>query len=306
MDTLPRGRDGEWLDLVADLISSPLTVWPEDRVSRLLVDTFDAGGCVTHSHSDSDGLTFTTFHPVEHFIPYLDEAVHWTRHEAPLRHPLLRYHLSTGLGTCLQIEDVPSGIADRRMVNDWRARGRRWGGVQAQASIPVLWEPGGRRSFVIGRTDVYTAQEMALMRRLQRLLAGLDRQIGVFSSWSARTGPDAFDTAEAVRLTPRELAVLELLARSLTAAAIARKLGVAERTVHKHLQRVYTKLGAADRMGAVFRAQSIGLLPGVRPRNVRTSRPCRPEPSPQHAGRPTTTILRSDRADHDRYHHPDR
>ena len=72
--------------------------------------------------------------------------------------------------------------------------------------------------------------------------------------------PGRPEVAESLRLTPRELAVLDMLATGLTAAAIARRLQIAERTVQKHLQRVYAKLGATDRLGAVLRAQHAGLL----------------------------------------------
>ena len=61
-------------------------------------------------------------------------------------------------------------------------------------------------------------------------------------------------------LTPRELAVLELLASGLTAAAIGHRLGIAERTVQTHLQHRYAKLGVSDRLDAVLRARRIGLL----------------------------------------------
>lgn len=42
---------------------------------------------------------------------------------------------------------------------------------------------------------------------------------------------------------------------------MARRLGISARTVHKHLQNLYRKLGTADRLGAVLRAQQAGLLP---------------------------------------------
>ena len=44
-------------------------------------------------------------------------------------------------------------------------------------------------------------------------------------------------------------------------AAVARRLVVAERTVHKHLERAYAKLGVSDRVSAVLRAQRLGILP---------------------------------------------
>lgn len=252
-------RDGEWLDLVADLLSAPLTRWPDTLVATQLVRTFDAAGCVSHVHA-ANGLSTMHYLPAATFEPYLDELLPWAREEAPTRHPLLRYHLVTGHAACLQVTDVPDRIADRRMQADWEARGRRWGGVQSQVSIPVLFARGQFRSFVLGRTDPYSDQEMATLRRVQRLITGLDRQVGLFTGWSATAPADALDAAAAVHLTPRELVVLDLLSRSLTAAAIARRLAVAERTVQKHLQRIYRKLGAADRLGAVRRAECLGLV----------------------------------------------
>jgi DNA-binding NarL/FixJ family response regulator len=64
------------------------------------------------------------------------------------------------------------------------------------------------------------------------------------------------------RLTARELAVLTLLGDTLTAAAIARRLGISPRTVHKHLESIYRKLGTRDRLATILRAQRAGLLPG--------------------------------------------
>jgi DNA-binding NarL/FixJ family response regulator len=62
-------------------------------------------------------------------------------------------------------------------------------------------------------------------------------------------------------LTPREHAVLTLLADALTAGAIARRLGISKRTVHKHVQNLYRKLGTSDRLSAVLYAHAHGLLP---------------------------------------------
>jgi DNA-binding CsgD family transcriptional regulator len=62
-------------------------------------------------------------------------------------------------------------------------------------------------------------------------------------------------------LTPREFTVLILLAEALTAAAIGRRLGISARTVHRHLEHLYRKLNTSDRLGAVLRAQDLGLLP---------------------------------------------
>jgi DNA-binding NarL/FixJ family response regulator len=63
------------------------------------------------------------------------------------------------------------------------------------------------------------------------------------------------------RLTARESAVLCMLADGLIVTAIARRLGIAPATVGKHVEHIYSKLGAHHRLEAVLIAQRLGLLP---------------------------------------------
>ncbi|SHN55596.1 regulatory protein, luxR family [Geodermatophilus obscurus] len=67
-------------------------------------------------------------------------------------------------------------------------------------------------------------------------------------------------SAAQIGLTGRETAVLQLLARGLTAESIARRLGCSPRTVHKHLERLYRKIGVRDRLMAVQVARCHGLV----------------------------------------------
>ena len=53
-------------------------------------------------------------------------------------------------------------------------------------------------------------------------------------------------------LTGREREVVGLLAEGMTAVAMAHRLGVSRRTVEKHLENVYAKLGVRDRLAAVL------------------------------------------------------
>jgi DNA-binding CsgD family transcriptional regulator len=59
------------------------------------------------------------------------------------------------------------------------------------------------------------------------------------------------DYAQLGALTDREVQVLELVAVGRTNVAIGRVLEVSPRTVAKHLERIYRKLGVGNRAGAV-------------------------------------------------------
>jgi DNA-binding CsgD family transcriptional regulator len=254
--------DDEWLDLVADLVTRPLTAWPVDRVLALLASSFDAPAS-TFYEQDAGGPIAQYRWPADLYDDRLDEALRWGRENAPVEHPLLRYYLATGRVEAMQIADVPARFADRRVHERWRAACEDIFSpdVVAQVSLPVSLGARTNRSFLVGRTDDFSGGEMALLRRLQRVFAGLDRQISAHARWTGRAGMLAVPTAEAIGLTPRESVVLDMLATGATARAIARRLAVGERTVQKHLQRVYAKLGVADRLAAVQRAQVVGLLP---------------------------------------------
>jgi DNA-binding NarL/FixJ family response regulator len=61
-------------------------------------------------------------------------------------------------------------------------------------------------------------------------------------------------------LTERELAVLSLLAEGLRNRDVAARLGISARTVDRHCDNIYAKLGVGSRTEAVVRAISTKLL----------------------------------------------
>lgn len=254
----PRNPDAEWLDLVAELMAGPLTSVPHEPVAQLLCTTFDSPACSFHELSAA-GQRVQVW-PPEHFAGWLDEMTRWSQREAPTHHPILRYYLASGDGRSTQVADVPARFADTRVHGRWREVAARFGGSPSQLALPLIMGADRHRSFVVARADPFTLQEMTLARRVQRLLAGLDRQVTTYARWTVHAGPDGTGVAQAVRLTPRELAVLDLLAAGHTAGAMGRRLQIAERTVQKHLERIYAKIGVSDRLSAVLRARRIGLL----------------------------------------------
>jgi two-component system, NarL family, nitrate/nitrite response regulator NarL len=68
------------------------------------------------------------------------------------------------------------------------------------------------------------------------------------------------DRAPAVRLSDRELEILNGLARGLSAPAIGRELSLSAATIKSYLQRLYDKLGVSDRAAAVAEDIRRGLV----------------------------------------------
>jgi DNA-binding NarL/FixJ family response regulator len=76
----------------------------------------------------------------------------------------------------------------------------------------------------------------------------------VRATYRTARGPDV------VPITDREQAVLDLMADGLITAAIGRRLGISPRTVSKHMENIYRKLGTHDRTTTVLRGQALGFL----------------------------------------------
>jgi DNA-binding CsgD family transcriptional regulator len=139
------------------------------------------------------------------------------------------------------VSDVPGRFANRHVVGSWKERAGQWGCVN-QVALPLHLGYGSHRVFVLGRSDTFSPAEMRTARRLQRLLVGLDRQVLALSK-AAGARPDLLSPPTGrLRLTPREVAVLALVADGHTAGTVARRLLIGERTVHKHLQHLYASL----------------------------------------------------------------
>ena len=96
--------------------------------------------------------------------------------------------------------------------------------------------------------EAYLSKELSapeLKRRLLRIRQGEERL----------TAPDI------PALTPREEEVLRLLAEGLSTKEIARALRLSPETVRSHLESLYAKLEARNRVEALSRARSLGFLP---------------------------------------------
>ena len=78
-------------------------------------------------------------------------------------------------------------------------------------------------------------------------------------AWFRSGGAGADRVVPFPELTEREREVLDLVARGLTNAEIARRLVVSDKTVRNHVSNVFAKLHVASRAAAVARARDAGL-----------------------------------------------
>jgi DNA-binding CsgD family transcriptional regulator len=261
-------RADEWLDVVADLLATPLERWPEEAIAAQLRNTFEAPSCSYNDVAPGHPRVHRIWPLTESFGGHRVEIERWAAQRAHLEHPLLCFYQATVSRIPMQVADVPDTFAGPRVRGAWAEVGRL-GGAHHQLALPLRLDRGGHRAFVLGRSDAFVREDMALARRIWRLLTGLDGQIRALEA--AQGDCDLawrVDARAASGLTPREEAVLKLLSQGLTAGAIGRQLRIVEATVHKHLEHLYAKLEVSDRLSAVLRAQQLGMLPTRSPRDA--------------------------------------
>jgi DNA-binding NarL/FixJ family response regulator len=80
------------------------------------------------------------------------------------------------------------------------------------------------------------------------------RIMGFFSSPKPAPASEAFP-----ELTPREVEILDLIARGLNNQEIASRLYLSQKTVRNHVSNVFLKLQVAGRAQAIVRAREAGL-----------------------------------------------
>jgi DNA-binding CsgD family transcriptional regulator len=126
--------------------------------------------------------------------------------------------------------DQPGGLP--QPLASWSEAQRRRAGAALPFVEPLTFRTGTAR-FVRGDAGGFDA---ILIKRSGQLSAG---------------------TLRAAGLTKREAEVLELVALGLTNTLIALELALSERTIAKHLEHIYAKLGVANRTAAVASARDL-------------------------------------------------
>ena len=151
-------------------------------------------------------------------------------------HPLVRFHAYQGGRVPQRITDSVPFEQFRRtaLYNDYYRRIR----IDHAIALPIYVRDGLLVSFVLNRTRRdFTERERALLEVLRPHLAKIYQRISTVG-----------------QLTARETEVLRWVAAGKSNAQIGAILRISARTVQKHLQNIYDKLGVENRTAAVNRA----------------------------------------------------
>lgn len=161
------------------------------------------------------------------------------------QHPLVRYHSQHPQGGAWRISDSWSMNAFKRM--ELYADYYRRIGIDHVVAVPIVSNPRLVMSFVLNRAGRdFADRERDLLNRMQPVLANLYR----VTSMTARLTRE--QASPAIRLTPREREILQWVGAGKSDAQIAAILGLSARTVQKHLENSYVKLGVENRTAAAM------------------------------------------------------
>lgn len=152
-------------------------------------------------------------------------------------HPLVRFHAYQGGRVPQRITDSVPFEQFRRtaLYNDYYRRIR----IDHAIALPIYVRDGLLVSFVLNRTRRdFTDRERALLEVLRPHLAKIYQRINTVG-----------------QLTARETEVLRWVAAGKSDAQIGAILRISARTVQKHLQNIYDKLGVESRTAAAMRVK---------------------------------------------------
>ncbi len=164
-------------------------------------------------------------------------------------HPLVRFHSTTANGGARRISDCVSDTAFRRHAIYGEYYRRL--GIDRVIAVPVVAGPGLVMSYVLNRKGLdFSDGERDLLDALRPALANLYR-------FAMLAGDFALAQPRATPLTRREEEVLRWVAAGKTDLQVAAILGASVRTVQKHLENAYVKLGVENRTAAAMRFEEL-------------------------------------------------
>jgi len=159
-------------------------------------------------------------------------------------HPLVNHYRATGDGRPMKISDFLTAREFHRIG----LYGEFFRLVSVEYQLALTLSPAGGP--LIGVAFNRANRDFT---EVERATLGIIRQpiLRAMRRAESRQRARAALTCDRVELTDREAMVLKLVARGRTNVAIAHQLDVSPRTIAKHLEHAYRKLGVTSRAAAV-------------------------------------------------------
>jgi len=245
-----------WMDVSAEVLTAPDAYAAHARLVRALQEEFHAY-FVVRTRPGPDGA------PTARYLPEGPSPLRaWPTALADVsQHPLAAHLLHARPTEPVTLADAVA--AGRPLPGGTRELIESFGLTVHQLALPMpATSPG--EVFALVAAEPIRADQQEVARCLQPVVAGLDRHVALLGRIEAEATAQRTSRALAASgpvLTPRELLVLRGIAGGSTVRGIAARLAISPRTVHKHQENLYRKLGAVDRLSAVLEAQRAGLLP---------------------------------------------
>lgn len=186
---------------------------------------------------------------VARYGPERPEIVDAVTYTAP-KHPMvLAMRAHPGSVTPLRMSDLVP-ISEWRDHEVYRELFRLMG-ITYQLTLPLV--PGRLNAWVFNRSfSDFSDDTVTLAGSLQPLLAAIE----LFDHRGFGPIPEFVDRR---RLTAREAEILNLIASGMSTMQIAYMTRVSPRTVNKHIEHLYDKLGVHDRVSAAMLVSAGGL-----------------------------------------------
>jgi DNA-binding CsgD family transcriptional regulator len=243
----------DWFVITAEVLQRPIVELPLADLSEEILRSF-GGSMFTSNLRDGQGRVTVQGFGWRSSTPTsadASRAVDDLFKVMDLRlfdyHPLLRWYALSGQGAPQTTERVPKEWVTSWQTHEVRGVLRSFG-VAHQLSIPLAVKGKEHQAVVVCRPagPDFSEDDLRLARWLQPMLTALQRQAEMLAT---RAVPEELASA----LSGRELAVLRCVAEGMTAHAASAQLSVSPRTVEKHLENIYRKLGVTNRIAAIAR-----------------------------------------------------
>jgi DNA-binding CsgD family transcriptional regulator len=247
VEDLSHRQDGEVIALVSSLEAAQTL---DDFVDVLLEGT---AALVANDLIAWNEIDFVTGAVTGRGVPSQVASSLFPRVAAYLRHhPLLMHFAATATTDAVRISDVCP--PEQWEVNPLHREVFAPLGLHYQVGVAVLSTEATATAIALSRRECdFSDSEVALLRQLGPLVGSSESKLRWRLSVSAADDP-RFPRAQQVgrgRLTAREVEALGAVADGATTTSAARKLGVSPRTLEKHLEKAYAKLGVNNRIAAL-------------------------------------------------------